>query len=65
MCHLRGLGAPVHDARPKEVLPLAAWPLPDAVRRVLGALDPAAGADDVLMAAVVAEAARFEHQRVP
>lgn len=65
VCHLRGLGAPVHDARAKDVVPLAAGPLPDAVRRVLGALDPAAGADDALVAAIVADAERFEHQRAP
>ncbi|NMR21271.1 mannitol dehydrogenase family protein [Cellulomonas fimi] len=52
VCHLRGSGAPVTDARADEVVPLAAGPLPEAVRRVLGVLDPAL-ADDEVVAAVV------------
>jgi fructuronate reductase len=53
VCHLRGQGAPVTDARADEIVPLAQGPLPDAVRAVLGALDPALADDDVLVAAVV------------
>ena len=54
VCHLRGLGAPVDDVRAAELVPLAAGPLPEAVRRVLDALDPALGEDDAVVAAVVA-----------
>jgi fructuronate reductase len=53
--HLRGDGVPVTDARRDEVLACAAGPLPDAVRRVLGFLDPALGSDDDLCAAVLAQ----------
>jgi fructuronate reductase len=56
VCHLRGLGAPVNDARAERVVPLASGPLPEAVRRVLDALDPAVGSDDELVKAVLAEA---------
>jgi fructuronate reductase len=54
VCHLRGAGAPVDDVRSAELVPLAAGPLPEAVRRVLDALDPAVGGDDAVVAAVVA-----------
>lgn len=56
VCHLRGIGAPVADARADEIVPLAAGPLPAAVRRVLDALDPAIGADDEVVTAVLASA---------
>lgn len=54
ICHLRGHGAPVDDARADDVVPLAAGPLPEAVRRVLAWLDPALG-DDVDVTAAVAD----------
>jgi fructuronate reductase len=53
VCHLRGLGAPVDDARADEVVPLATGELREAVPRVLGALDPALSADDDLVATVL------------
>jgi fructuronate reductase len=56
VCHLRGLGAPVTDARANEVVPLAAGELPAATRAVLGALDPTIAADDDVVAAVLADA---------
>ena len=56
VCHLRGSGAKVTDARAAEFLPLASGPLPDAVRLVLNALDPELGADDAVVAAVLAQA---------
>ena len=45
VCHLRGAGAPVNDARGDAVVALAAGPLREAVSRVLAALDPALGVD--------------------
>jgi fructuronate reductase len=49
VCHLRGAGAPVDDARADAVVPLAAGALREAVPRVLAALHPALAADtDVL-----------------
>jgi fructuronate reductase len=56
MCTLRGHGAPVNDARASEIVPLADGPLPEATRRVLGALDPAV-ADDVEVVAAVIDSA--------
>jgi len=60
VCHLRGHGAAVTDARAAEVLPLAAGPLPDAVRRVLELLDPELAGNDALVAAVLAQARELE-----
>jgi fructuronate reductase len=57
--HLRGAGAPVSDARADQVVPLADGPLPQAVPRVLGVLDPALADDGELVAAVVAHAERL------
>jgi fructuronate reductase len=54
ICHLRGLGAPVNDARADEVLPLADGQVSAAVRRVLGWLD-AELADDRDLVALVAD----------
>ena len=65
ICHLRGLGAPVKDARAETVVPLADGPLPDAVRSVLDFLDPAIAADDALAAAVLAHAEELERQATP
>lgn len=52
LCHLRGLGGTVHDVRADELVPLAAGPLDDAARKVLGSLDPDLGADTAVVAAV-------------
>ena len=54
LAHLRGFGAPVRDAGAEPLLPTARGPLPDAVRGVLAALDPALGGDAALAAAVLA-----------
>ncbi len=62
ICHLRGLGAPVSDARADEVVPLAAGPLAAAVPRVLGQLDPALGADADVVAMVIDQAKKFARQ---
>ena len=56
VCHLRGSGAAVSDARAGEFVELASGPLPEAVPLVLKALDPDLGADDVVVAAVLAQA---------
>jgi fructuronate reductase len=56
ICHLRGLGAPVNDARADEVVPLAQGPLRDAVPRILHRLDPALDDDADLVATVVQQA---------
>jgi fructuronate reductase len=63
VCHLRGAGAPVSDARADQVVPLADGPLPQAVPRVLGALDPALADDGELVTAVVAHAERLGSAR--
>ncbi len=60
VCHLRGRGAPVSDARAAEVVPLAAGPLRTAVPRVLTWLQPALGADADVLAAVVDQASQLE-----
>ncbi len=54
--HLRGLGAPVTDVRAAEVQSLAAGTLEDAIRGVLGFLDPALTGNGRLLAAVRAHA---------
>jgi fructuronate reductase len=59
VCHLRGAGAPVDDARADQVVPLADGPLSQAVPRVLAALDPALADDGELVAAVAADAERL------
>ncbi len=56
VCHLRGSGATVTDARGAEFVQLASGPLPEAVCLVLKALDPDLSADDDLVAAVLAQA---------
>jgi fructuronate reductase len=53
VCHLRGLGAPVNDARADEVVPLADGPLEDAVPRVLERLEPALAGDGEVVATVL------------
>jgi fructuronate reductase len=56
VCHLRGAGATVTDARAEEFIQLASGPLQDAVRLVLKALDPRLVADEAVIAAVLAQA---------
>jgi fructuronate reductase len=56
VCHLRGADPPVDDVRADEMVPVAQGPLAEAVRRVLAALDPEAGADLELVTAVAAVA---------
>jgi Protein of unknown function DUF111 len=55
-CHLRGLGAPVKDARAAEVVPLGAGTLEESVAAVLGFLGEDLAADDDVVAAVLAHA---------
>jgi fructuronate reductase len=62
VCHLRGAGTPVSDSA-DQVVPLADGTLPQAVPRVLGALDPALADDGELVAAVVADAERLGNAR--
>jgi fructuronate reductase len=63
VCHLRGVGAPVTDARADQVVPLADGPLPAAVPRVLAVLDPALADDDELGAAVLAHAEQLGQRK--
>ncbi len=56
VCHLRAAEARIDDVRAAELVALAAGPLPDAVRRLLDALDPALAADGAVVAAVATEA---------
>lgn len=56
VCHLRGIGAPVNDARAEELLALAPGPLRNAVCGLLGALGPALAADEDAVVAVLAHA---------
>ncbi len=58
-CHLRGLGAPINDARADEVVPLADGPLGDAVPRVLERLEPALADDGEVVATVLDQAQQF------
>ena len=62
VAHLRGAGTPVVDVRADEVVPLAAGPLPDAVRRVVTYLDPALGADADVVSAVLEAAEQLGRQ---
>lgn len=64
VCHLRGLGAPISDARADEVAPLAQGPLPQAVPRVLARLDPALGDDAEVVATVVDQSDQLSRQAV-
>lgn len=63
LCHLRGHGAAVNDARADEVLPLARGPLSDAAPRVLGWLDPELADDRDLVAAVIDHGKAFSQKR--
>ena len=60
ICHLRGLGARVTDARAEAFVPLASGPIADAVPRVLDALDPTLAADGAVVAAVLDQARELE-----
>ena len=60
VCHLRGHGATVKDTRAAELVPLAAGPLPDAVRRVLTSIDPELAVDEAVVAAVIAQARELD-----
>jgi fructuronate reductase len=53
VCHLRGLGAPVHDARAEEVVPLARGPLAEVVPRVLEQLAAGLGDDRDIVAMII------------
>jgi fructuronate reductase len=64
VCHLRGLGARVTDARAETFVPLAAGPLAQAVPRVLDALDPSLAADGDVVAAILDQARELEHLAV-
>jgi len=55
VCHLRGSGAAITDARADEFVPLAQGPLPEAIRRVLGALDPTLSQDEAVLDAVLTQ----------
>jgi fructuronate reductase len=55
VCHLRGSGAKVTDARAAEFVEFASGPLPEAVCLVLKGLDPDLAADDAVVAAVLAQ----------
>jgi fructuronate reductase len=52
ICHLRGYGAPIDDARADEVVPLAQGPVGEAAVRVLDRLHPDLGDDHQLGVAV-------------
>ena len=56
VCHLRGAGATVTDARADEFIQLASGPLPEAVRLVLKELDPTLAADEAVISALLAQA---------
>jgi hypothetical protein len=62
VAHLRGAGTPVVDVRADEIVPLAAGPLPDAVRRVVTYLDPTLGADPDVVSAVLEAADGLDRQ---
>jgi fructuronate reductase len=63
ICHLRGMGAPVTDARADEVVPLATGRLGDAVPHVLAWLDPALGSDTDVVVLVVDQCTEFLDRR--
>ena len=60
--HLRGTGGPVADVRAAEIVPLAAGPLPDAVRHMVTYLDPALGEDAAVVSAVLDAAEQLSQQ---
>lgn len=62
VCHLRGLGAPIKDARAAEVAPFGEGTLEESVDRVLAFLGADLAADEQVRAAVVAHAQDLEAQ---
>lgn len=64
VAHLRGLDAPVHDARAEEVVPLAQGPLSEAVARVLAWFGADLGEDRDLVTAVVDECEYLARQHL-
>jgi fructuronate reductase len=54
--YLRGSALPVHDVRADEMTARASGALPDGVRNVLHALDPALAGDDELVQVVLTDA---------
>lgn len=65
ICHLRGLGAPVNDARSDAVVPLAGGELADAVPRLLDRLDPGLGGDADVVALVVEQSTELASETGP
>ena len=65
VCHLRGHGAGVTDARADVFVPLAVGPLAEAVPRVLEALDPALAAHVRVVDAVLDQARELEQPGTP
>jgi fructuronate reductase len=61
VCHLRGHGAPVNDARAAELAAVAAGPLREAVPKALAALDASLADDGELVAGTVAAAEQFQN----
>jgi fructuronate reductase len=62
LLHLRGLGAPVKDARTAEVAPFGEGTLEESTAKVLAFLDAGLAADERVQAAVVAHARELEAQ---
>jgi fructuronate reductase len=62
VCHLRGLGAPIKDARAAEVAPFGAGSLEESVERTLAFLGADLVADNRLRERVVAAARDLEGQ---
>ncbi|MGH3413955.1 MAG: mannitol dehydrogenase family protein [Marmoricola sp.] len=60
VCHLRGRGAPVQDARADAARAAAAGTVAEAVRGVLALLDPELAADPGLRDTMAAEVSRLE-----
>jgi fructuronate reductase len=56
VCHLRGLGAPIKDARAAEVAPFGEGTLEESVAKVLAFLGTDLAADERVVAAVLAHA---------
>jgi fructuronate reductase len=54
--HLRGMGAPVTDAQREDLVACADGTMQEAIRRALGFLDPKLCSDEVVTAAVLAQA---------
>ncbi|MDA8312541.1 MAG: mannitol dehydrogenase family protein [Actinomycetota bacterium] len=52
LCHLRGFGAPVHDVRAAQLVPLATGSVRHAARKVLCAIDSELASDAEVVAAV-------------